>query len=69
MKYLTGTVSSTSKILYNFLTKDNLINTIFKVKKKKGSVQIISGVSKSMSSRQIFNDDNILTVASLYNQK
>ena len=34
MKYLIGTVSSTSKILYNFLSEDNLINTIFKLKKK-----------------------------------
>jgi len=42
MKYLTGTVSSTSKILYNFLNDDNLINTIFKLKKKECSKNLWS---------------------------
>jgi hypothetical protein len=64
MKYLIGTVSCTSKILYNLWSEDNLINSIFKLKKR--IVQISSGVSKSVSSEEIFHDDNIPTVASLY---
>jgi hypothetical protein len=33
---------------------------------KKRAIQIISGVSKYMSCRQIFKDYSILTMASLY---
>jgi hypothetical protein len=41
--------------------KDNKSNNIFKLQ----NIQIISGVSKHMSCRQIFKDYNTLTVASL----
>jgi hypothetical protein len=61
--YLLCEISCTSEVWYNFC-RDNESKSIFKLQKRVW--QIISGVSKQLSCRQLFKDFNILPVACIY---